>query len=136
MGSRQRPLIYAAHPMTTYGTPREARALARIASLAPGAEIIDPAARYSNTAHWQHDWPRLVSQLAALVVFGDRGRTLGTGCIHELADAWWQGVPVAMLDADERCRQVVGLRVFSERIRTAWRAGALIPGRPLVLADG
>lgn len=55
--------------------------------------------------------------------------------VHELADAWWHGVPVAMLDADGRCRHVAGLLVFSERVRTAWRAGALVPGRPLVLAD-
>jgi hypothetical protein len=104
-------------------------------ALAPGAEIIDPAARYGDTAQWQHDWPRLVPQLTAVVVFGDRGRTVGTGCIHELSDAWWHGVPVATLDVDGGCRQVVGLQVFSERVRTAWRAGALVPGRQLVLAD-
>ena len=33
------------------------------------------------------------------------------------------------------CRRAAGLRVFSERVRTAWRAGALVPRQPLVLSD-
>ena len=47
---------------------------------------------------------------------------------------WWRGIPVVMLDAGGGCYQVAGSRVFSERIRTPWRAGALMPGRPIVLA--
>jgi hypothetical protein len=72
MATGRAPLVYVAHPMITYGIPREAKALARIAALAPGAEIIDPATRYSDTVQWQHDWPLLVPQLAAVVVFGMR----------------------------------------------------------------
>ncbi|HXY27311.1 MAG TPA: hypothetical protein VEH82_03450 [Acidimicrobiales bacterium] len=76
------PLIYAAHPMTTYGTPREARALARIAELAPHAEIVNPAARYRDSAHWQADWPRLLAHLSGLVVFGTGAGPSGRGAFR------------------------------------------------------
>ena len=122
------PLVYAAHPMTTYGTPREARALARLAELAPYAEIIDPANRYANNEEWRADWPRLLPLLAALIVFGDRGGAIGTGCLHELTDAWWRGIPVAMLDDQGGCRHVAGIRVLSTRVRTCRRTGFLVPG--------
>jgi hypothetical protein len=125
------PRIYAAHPMTTYGSPREAKALARIAALAPGAEIVDPANRYRDTAHWRRDWPELVPRLSAVLVFGDSHGAVGTGCVHELADAWRLGVPVAMLDGRGTCRQLIGLRILSERRRNAWRAAVLVPGRPM-----
>lgn len=42
---------------------------------------------------------------------------------------------VAMVDGHGACRQVAGLRVFSERHRTAWRTGELVPGRPMILAE-
>lgn len=37
-----RPRIYAAHPMTTYGTDHERAYLDALAALLPSAEIIDP----------------------------------------------------------------------------------------------
>ena len=86
-----RPLIYAAHPMTTYGTDLERAALARIGELVPTAKVVDPAVRYRDSAHWLIDWPKLLPTLAALVVFGDVDGTIGTGCLHELVDAWWKG---------------------------------------------
>ncbi len=122
------PLIYAAHPMTTYGTPREARALARLVELVPHADIIDPAIRYASNDEWQADWPKLLPQLAAVVVFGDRGGAIGTGCLHELVDAWWRGIPVGMLDGSGQCRHVAGIRVLSSRVRTGRRTGLLVPG--------
>ena len=104
------PLVYAAHPMTTYGTPREARALARMAELVPDTRIINPATRYRNTSHWQLDWPRLIPQMTALIVFCDKDGAIGTGCLHELTDAWYDGIPVAMLDDQGECRHVDGIR--------------------------
>ena len=114
--------------MTTYGTPREAKALARIAALATGAEIIDPATRYRDTSHWQLDWPRLIPQLAALIVFGDEGGAIGTGCMHELTDAWYHGIPVAMLDGRGACRHIAAIRLLSPGVRTCRRTGFLVPG--------
>jgi hypothetical protein len=52
----------------------------------------------------------LLLQLAAVIVFGDRGGGLGTGCLHELVDAWWRGIQVAMLDDYGACRHVAALR--------------------------
>ena len=114
--------------MTTYGTEREATALARVAELAPHAEIVNPATRYRDNAHWQSDWPTLLPRLAGLVVFGDQAGAIGTGCLHELTDAWWRGIPVAMLDGRGACRQVAGFRVLSLRVRTCGRTGFLVPG--------
>jgi hypothetical protein len=132
MPSKSR-LVYAAHPMTIYGSQFEAKALARIAALAPSAQIIDPAVRYQSTAEWRRDWPRLVGRLSAVLVFGDRQSSVGTGCILELTEAWRLGVPVAMLDGRGACRHLVALQVLSERERSSRRTAILIPGRPMHL---
>ena len=124
-----RPLIYAAHPMTTYGTDLERAALARIGELVPTAKVVDPAVRYRDSAHWLIDWPKLLPTLAALVVFGDVDGTIGTGCLHELVDAWWQGVPVGMLDDQGLVRRVSGLRLLPDVTRDNCHTAFLVPGR-------
>ncbi|MGA8725559.1 MAG: hypothetical protein WB565_10990 [Acidimicrobiales bacterium] len=83
-----RPLVYAAHPVTTYGTELERMAIKRIARLAREAEVINPATRYVDGAHREADWPRLVEGLSAVVVFGDEDCAIGAGCLKGLADAW------------------------------------------------
>jgi hypothetical protein len=70
----------------------------------------------------------LLLQHAAVIVFGDRGGAVGTGCLHELVDAWWRGIQVAMLDDHTACRHVAALRILSPRNRTCRRTGILIPG--------
>ena len=125
---RDRPLVYAAHPVTSYGTDVERRALDVIASWVPGARVIDPAIRYRDTAEWLDDWPILAPTLAALVVFGDGDATVGTGCLSELADAWRHGIPVAMLDAAGLFRRLSGLRILPDAVRDRFRTARLVPG--------
>jgi hypothetical protein len=120
--------------MTTYGTPRESTALARIAALVPGADVIDPATRYRDSAHWRRDWPRLLRKLSAVVVFGARDGTVGAGCLHELADAWRVATLVLMLDDAGECRQLASLEVCDVSVRTSLRVAQLVPGRPVNLA--
>jgi hypothetical protein len=102
-------------------------------SWVPCAQIINPATRYASNVQWQANWPKLLPQLTAVVVFGDRGGAVGTGCLHELVDAWWRGIPVAMLDDHGAGRQVIGLRIFSVAQRTSRSAGSLVPGHPMSL---
>ncbi len=128
MASSKSRLIYAAHPMTTYGTARESTALALLSELMPEAQIINPATRYRDNAHWKRDWPKLLLRLAGLVVFGDSEGTIGTGCLHEMADAWWHGMSVTMLDCGGACCDVMGIEVLPQEVRTALRAGILIAG--------
>ncbi len=126
-----RPLVYAAHPVTTYGSELERRALDRIAKLAPGAKIINPAERYWSSADWLSDWPHLLPTLSALVVFGDEDGAVGTGCIHELADAWFRGLPVSMLDGQGEFRLIASLSISPARRRSPLRTAFLVPGEPL-----
>ena len=82
-----RPRIYAAHPITSYGTDHERAYLDALAALLPGAEIFNPAGRYRTSAGWLRAWPRVARTLSALVVFGNEEGTIGVGCLHEIADA-------------------------------------------------
>lgn len=66
-------------PWQPMGRPKKARALARLAELVPCAQIINPATRYASNVQWQADWPKLLPNLAAVIVFGDRGGAIGTG---------------------------------------------------------
>lgn len=105
------PMVYVAHPVTTYGTARERDALARIAGLVAPAQIVDPAARYRSNADWLADWPGLLATLSGLVVFPDVDGTIGAGCLRELTDAWYVGIPVALLDDHGDLRHVSTLRI-------------------------
>ena len=135
MGARPAgPVVYAAHPVTTYGTDLERTALARLAELLPGATVIDPCDRYRDAEHWLEDWPALLPTLSALIVFGAPDATVGTGCLHELADAWWCGMPVAMLDRAGALRHLVGLRMIADADRDRFRTATLVPGQPMDLA--
>ena len=63
--------IYAARPIRCYFTGHERACLNALAALLPAAEIINPAGRYRTSAGWLRAWPRLLSTLAGLVMFGE-----------------------------------------------------------------
>ena len=67
-----RPRVYAAHPIVTYGTARERDCLASLRTVLPGVDLYDRAGRYSTDAGWLRAWPRVLSTISGLVVFGTR----------------------------------------------------------------
>jgi len=126
--------------MLTYRTGHEATGLASLAKALPGAEIVDPAARYTTSAGWRRAWPRLLRTLDALVVLCAPDDTVGTSVLHELVDAVYAGLPIAVLDDRSalcECRGVVFLGP-DERcaMRAAW---VLVGGRsdlPAIFGGG
>ena len=67
--------VYVAHPIVSYGTTRERDCLRRPRTASfPAWTFYDPAERYSTDVGWLRAWPRVLSTLDALVVFGTRGR--------------------------------------------------------------
>jgi hypothetical protein len=113
-----RPRVYAAHPMTSYGTEHERACLDALAALLCGAEIIDPATRYRTNAGWLRAWPRLLRTLAGLVLFADEDGTVGTGCLREVVDAVAAGLPVAYLDPCLGLCELAGLDLLAPTMRT------------------
>lgn len=128
------PLVYVAHPVTTYGTARERKLLARVADHLAPAQVIDPAVRYRSRAHWLDDWPRLVGSISGLVVFTDVDGTIGAGCLGELTDAWRLEIPVALVDDHGAFRHVPTLRIVPHGRRTALRTAVVVGGRQFDLA--
>ena len=123
------PVVYAAHPLTTYGTPREASCLRRVATLLPGVELIDPARRYSSDEGWRRAWPRVLRQLSGLVIFTAADGTIGAGCLREIGDAWAARLPVALLHR-RRLYEVGALVVAETQLRSPRRLATVVPGRP------
>jgi len=128
------PLVYAAHPVTTYGTDRERDSLARIGCLVAPAQVVNPAAHYQSNADWLSDWPGLLPILSGMVVFADADGTIGTGCLRELSDAWCVGLHVALLDDRGALRHISTLRIVPACRRTAARTAVVVGGRRFDLA--
>jgi hypothetical protein len=128
------PLVYVAHPLTTYGTPLEREALDLLGALLPDVALVNPATRYVDSAHWLDDWPDLVAMLFGLVVVPDPDGTIGAGCLRELTDAWRTDVPVALLDGRQQIRRLSGLRLVADDERSAQRLAFVTAGRHLDLA--
>jgi hypothetical protein len=58
------PRIYAAHPMTTYGSSFSRVQVDRLAHLLPGAEVIDPEwAAWPTDEDWLTEWPDILPRL-------------------------------------------------------------------------
>lgn len=119
-----RPRVYAAHPMTSYGTEHERVCLDTLAALLPDVELVNPARRYRTSAGWLRAWPRLVRTLSGLVVFADEEGTIGAGCLREITDAVLCGLPVLMLDEDQRLCELLALDLLPpdlrDRSHAAW----------------
>lgn len=107
----RRPRIYVAHPMTAYGTPWEAKALAELGRLLPGVELIDPSERYSSDSGWLRGWPRMLRSLAGLVVLADEAGTIGTGVLREIVDALAARVALAAFDPERGLVELVGVEL-------------------------
>jgi len=125
-----RPRVYCAHPITTYGTAYERACFNTLAELLPDVELYDPAGRYKTSAAWRRAWPRVLASLDGLVVFVAEDGTIGAGCLREITDAIVMGLPLAVLEAGS-LRELVALDLVpvSERTRScaAWPgAGDLV----------
>jgi hypothetical protein len=126
-----RPRVYAAHPMTSYGTEHERVCLDTLTALLPGTEIIDPAGRYRTNAGWLRAWPRLLSTLSGLVLFADEDGTVGAGCLREVVDAMAAGVPIAMLDPCFGLSELAAVDLLPAAESTRMRAAWPVRGDPL-----
>lgn len=128
--------VYAAHPMTCYGSTYAAEQLAGMAVALPGAQIVDPEhAGWETSADWRREWPTILDTLAGLVVFADRLGTIGTGCMAEIADAIAAGVPVAGWHEDGGLVELVGLELVEAESRSAARAAFVLLGDVLGRGD-
>jgi hypothetical protein len=130
----ERPRVYAAHPVTSYGTDHERDRLACLARLLPGVQLFDPSGRYSSHAGWRRAWPRVLETLSGLVVFQEEDCTIGTGCLRELTDAITWGLPIAALEG-EALHHITGIQFLAVPRRPARHAGRLVLGPSLGPGD-
>ena len=116
--------VYAAHPMTAYGTDHEARALRRIAEAFPGAEVLDPAAMFDDNASWHDTWPQVLAGIDVCAIFADEAGSIGVGCLKEIADTIAAHVPVVAVGPRGGLRAFGGVAVeggpIVERARIGW----------------
>ena len=132
---RDRPRVYAAHPVTSYGNEHAAECLVRLAGLLPGAELVDPEAHgWATDAAWRADWPGMLAGLAGLVVFTAGDGTVGTGCLAECVDALAAGIPVAGYDPAVGLVELAGFALLPAEVRTPRRAAWLAFGPCVDLA--
>jgi len=128
--SDARPHVYVAHPLTSYRTEWAEECLRRLRKLLPGVDLIDPENRAWSEDLWLSEWPAVLGGLSALVAFPDKAGTIGTGCIREVTDAIFLGLPVWAFDG-HRLVELTGLEFVPEPRRTARRAAVPIGGRRL-----
>jgi hypothetical protein len=126
--------VYVAHPVVTYGTASERERLETLQRLLPKIEIYDPAGRYYSNAGWRRAWPRVLSTLSGLVVFGSPDGTIGAGCMRELLDAVVWRIPIAGLE-EGMLREIEMFRFLESRRLTACRIGRLVLGDRIGPAD-
>lgn len=122
--------IYVACPVTTYGTPPKASALARLAEAFPGAEVVDPARLYASDADWLSTWPSVLGGLDALVVVPAPDRSIGAGVLREVADALAYHLPVATF-MRRRLSELARLVVLPPGERRPARCALVEAGRRL-----
>ena len=128
-----RPLVYAAHPMTSYGSQHERAALKAIRRLLPNVRVLDPSSLYVSPGHWLAEWPTLAPTLRLIVLFGDETGSIGAGCIREVADALCLGVAVLVLKEGE-LRELRSLRLLPLSRRTRARTAVPVAGPAIDLA--
>jgi hypothetical protein len=124
-----RALIYVSHPVVSYDSDHERTALADLGRLLPNARIINPATRYLSTSSWESDWPTLVAQLSALIVFGAEDNSVGAGCLREIADAIVHVVPIRVLRRGD-LYELASLRFRPAQRRSPARLATVVAGKP------
>jgi hypothetical protein len=98
----------------------------------PRAPIIDPATRFTSNLDWRREWPRIVSTLKALVVFGYEDGHIGLGCLQEIVDAVLHGVPIFTIAEEAEGLGVVRLAGLDLPPDARPRLAAVLrPGPPL-----
>lgn len=121
--------LYAAHPMASYDSQLAARQVARLRALFPAAELLDPEVRaWATDAEWLAEWPGIVATLDLFAVFADEAGYVGTGCVHELADAIGKRVPVVGLGSRGALRTVAGVGIEGGLLPSRARVGRLVLG--------
>lgn len=125
-------LLYAAHPMTCYGSAHEQACLDAIARAFRGAEVLDPATCFAARTDWLAGWPALLDALSGVVLFADECGYVGAGCLREVADAIGASVPVLFLDRRLRIRELTALALAPVRTRTPARSARPVGGPVLV----
>ena len=98
-----RPRVYAAHPMTCYGTLHERRCVAAIRRQLPGVQVLNPAGLFASSDDWRDRWPEVRDDLDGLVIFADERGAVGSGCLVEIVDAHRLIVPVGLLVPGDGC---------------------------------
>ena len=126
--------LYAAHPLTSYGTAYEARQLTCLREHFPGADVLDPAAMFSSNGDWLAKWPEVLGTLDALAVFADHGGHIGAGVLRELSDAIGAGLPVLALGQDGQLYHFGGFSSEDGLVVARSRAGRLLFGPPVSAA--
>ncbi|MGH9028556.1 MAG: hypothetical protein ACRDV4_02940 [Acidimicrobiales bacterium] len=123
-----RPRVYAAHPISCYGTAHAQNSREQLIGLLPSTEIVDPEALgWVTEEAWLDGWSALVPSLAGFVVFAAPDKTIGMGCVSELIDALFAGMPLAGLDGSG-LRHLDGLRFLPEHRRTTRATARLLLG--------
>lgn len=128
------PRVYAAHSKVSYWTDHEAACLDALAGHFPGWEIVNPAGRYRTDTGWLRAWPRMLSTLDALALFGDETGCIGVGCMKETTDAIFAGIPLYVLDAGH-LHELAALDLVSAAERTRTACAWPVAGGTAVIVD-
>jgi len=103
-------IVYAARPISSFGTDHDARQLAVLARYFPDADVLDPAAMFSSDEQWLAEWPDVLDRLDILALWADEEGMIGAGVLLEVADAIGAGLPVVCLDLEGQLRHFGGFR--------------------------
>ena len=125
--------VYAARPMTCYGTDLDRRQFARVADAFPDAEVLDPASMFDTNEQWLAAWPEVLASLDLLVLWADEDGFVGAGVLKELVDAIAARVPVVALDHEGTLRTFGGLHCYG-MLPSRARVGELVYGDVLDVA--
>jgi len=120
------PRIYAAHPMTCYGTTHARSCLDGIARALPACEIVDPEAlAWTTNEAWLVGWREILGTLAGLVAFAAGDGTIGAGVLREIGDALNARVPVVAYSRGGGLMGLADFELLPEKRRTARRYATL-----------
>ena len=122
------PTIYAAHPMTAYGTDHETRVLRRIAAAFDGWDVLNPAVMFDDNASWHDTWPQVLSGIDVCAIFADKTGCIGVGCLKEIADAIAARIPVVAVGPTGGLRIFAGVEIDCGPVVSRARIGLLLYG--------